>query len=87
MKHGERRRAQPREARKKVEVANDGNDAVRAELGDVLGATRQSVEADFRMEQVGGAQRDVAAADQQYPDHARFRPFTNRAVISHIAMP
>ena len=35
------------------------------------GAPRETVEADLRTEQVGGAQRDVAAANQQYPDHTR----------------
>jgi CDP-4-dehydro-6-deoxyglucose reductase len=44
---------------------------MRAQSGSVLGAAREAVEADLRMEQVGRAQRDIAAADQQYPDHAR----------------
>ena len=52
-----------------VEIADDGNDAVRAQLGDVLGAAREPVEAHLGREQAGGAQRDVAAADQEYPDH------------------
>ena len=34
------------------------------------GAARETVEPGVRTEQVGGAQRDVAAANQQYPDHA-----------------
>jgi hypothetical protein len=59
-----RRRAQPVETREAVEVADDGNDAVRAKLGDILDAARQPVEAHSGMEQAGRAQRDVAAADQ-----------------------
>ena len=64
MQYRERRRAQPVETREAVEVADDGNDAVRAKLGDILDAARQPVEAHFGMEQAGRAQRDVAAADQ-----------------------
>ena len=69
MQDGERRRAQAVEAREPVEVADDGNDAVRAQLRDILDAAREPVEAHLGMEQAGGAQCDVAAADQQYPDH------------------
>ncbi len=69
MQHGERCRAQAVEAPEAVEVADDGNDAVRAQLRDILDAARQSVETYLGMEQAGGAKRHVAAADQQYPDH------------------
>ena len=71
MQHRERRRAQAVQAREVVEVADDGDDAVRAQAGNVLGAAGETVESDLRMEQAGGAQRDIAAANQQYPDHAR----------------
>ena len=36
MQHRERRRAHSRERREVVEVADDGNDAVRAQPGNVL---------------------------------------------------
>ena len=71
MQHRKRRRANPLERLPPVEVADDGHDAVRAQPGNVLRPSRESVESDFRTEQVGGAQRDVAAANQQYPDHHR----------------
>ena len=64
MQDRERCRAQPVEAREAVEVADDGNDAMGAELrGGVLAAS-ESVEAHFGMKQAGRAQRHVAAADQ-----------------------
>src|SRR5215831_11548936 len=62
MKNGERRRAQAREAPQPVEITDDRDDAVRAQLRDILVAARESVEPDFGMEQSGGAQRHVAAA-------------------------
>ena len=64
MHHRERRSAQTVEASEPVEVAYDGNDAVRAQPGAVLGAARKPVEAHLGMEQAGRAQRDVAATDQ-----------------------
>ena len=64
MHHRERCSAQPVEAPQPVEVAYDGNDAVRAQPGAVLDAARKPVEAHFGMEQAGRAQRDVAATDQ-----------------------
>jgi len=69
MQNGERCRAQALEASQPVEVADDRDDAVRAQLRDILGAARQAVEPHLGMEQAGGAKRHVAAADQQYPDH------------------
>ena len=64
MQDGERRRAQPVEARETVEIADDGNDAVRAQPRGVFAAAGEPVEAHFGMEQAGRAQRHVAAADQ-----------------------
>mgnify|MGYP003397670384 CR=1 FL=1 len=64
MHHRERCRAQTVEAAEPVEVPDDGNDAVRAKLGDILDPPRKPVEAHFGMEQAGRAQRDVAATDQ-----------------------
>ena len=89
MQHRERRRAQPVERREAVEVADDGNDAVRAKLGDILDAARQAVEAHFGMEQARGAQRDVAAADQQYPDHplASFAPAHGAGLFESTSSP
>ena len=69
MQDGERRRAQALEAPQPVEIADDGNDAVRAQLRNVFVAARESVEPYLGMEQSGGPKRNVAAADQQYPDH------------------
>src|SRR6185369_10187236 len=64
MQNRKRRRAEPVETREAVEVADDGNDAVRAKLGYILDTARQPVEAHSGMEQAGRAQRDIAAADQ-----------------------
>ena len=69
MQHRERRRTQPTETREEVEIAHDGNDPVGTQARNVLGAACKTVKADLRMEQVGGAQRDIATANQQYPDH------------------
>ena len=69
MQNGERRSAQALEAPQPVEIADDGDDAVRTQLRDILDAARESVEPYLGMEQSGGAKRHVAAADQQYPDH------------------
>ena len=52
--------------------AEVGTITARAQPGNVLRTPREPVEADFRTEQVGGAQRDVAAANQQYPNHTRY---------------
>jgi hypothetical protein len=52
-----------------VEIADDRNDAVRAQLRDFLDAASQSVQPYLGMEQTGRAQRNVATADQQYTDH------------------
>jgi hypothetical protein len=73
MQYGERRRAQAPQRRVMVEVADDRNDAVRAQPGNVLGASREAVEAHLRTKQVGSSERHVTAADQQKPDH-RLRP-------------
>ena len=64
MHYGERRSAQTVEAAEPVEIAYDGNDAVRAQPGAVLDAARKPVEAHFGVKQAGRAQRDVAATDQ-----------------------
>jgi hypothetical protein len=64
MQYRERRRAEAVKAREAVEVADDGNDAMRAKLGAVLDAAREPVEAYFGMEQAGSAKRHVAAANQ-----------------------
>ena len=93
MQNGEGCRAQALEAPQPVEIANDRYDAVRAQLRDILGAARESVESDLGMEQSGGAQRHVAAADQQYPDHlvatCIVRAFARRATVksSVVVMP
>ena len=55
MKHRVRRRTQTVEAREAVEVPDDGHDAMRAKLGDILDAPREAVEANFGMEQARGA--------------------------------
>ena len=64
MQHPERRRAQPAQGRKAIEVADDRNNAVRAKPCAVLDAAGEAVEAYFGMEQAGRAKRHVAAADQ-----------------------
>jgi hypothetical protein len=69
VQNGEGCRAQALEAPQPVEIADDRDDAVRAQLRNILVAARESVESDLGMKQSGGAQRNVTAADQQYPDH------------------
>ena len=72
MQHREGRRAQATErSRRSSRSPTIGTMPWARSLGNVVGAAREAVETDLRTKQVGGAQRDVAAADQQYPDHAR----------------
>ena len=76
-----RRRLAPRSRSR-----DDRHDAVRAQLRHVVGAARQSVEARAAAQQRGRAQRDVTAADQQYPHHP-VDPIPRRAPSSAIAAP
>jgi len=55
MQNGERSRAEALEAPQPVEIADDRDDAVRAQLRDIIDAARESVESDLGMEQSGGA--------------------------------
>ena len=54
-----------------VQIADDGHDAALAQPDDVLGPAREAVEPDSAAQERGGTQCDVAAANQQYPDHSR----------------
>ncbi len=81
----ERRRAQALEARETIQVADNGNDAVRAQFRHVFGAPGQPVQANPRMEQIGSAQRDVTAADQEYADHAGGRMVSNWMLQANCA--
>ncbi len=67
MQHREGRRAQAGERPAIVEVADDRDDAVRAQLAHVVAIAREPVETRAMPQQIRGAQRDVAAADQQNP--------------------
>src|ERR1700694_3919190 len=69
MEHGERRGAQAIERGDAVEIADDRDDPVRAELRDLLATADESVQARATREQRGNAERDVSTANQQYPDH------------------
>jgi regulator of PEP synthase PpsR (kinase-PPPase family) len=71
VEHRVGRRAKPLQAVEVVEVADDRDDAVRTELPDVLDAARETLEANFAMQEARGAQRHIAAADQEYPHHVR----------------
>ena len=52
-----------------VKVTNDRDDAAAAQFGNILVPPRQAIQAHPAAQQFGGTQGDVAAADQQYPDH------------------
>src|SRR2546425_8978714 len=69
MEHGERCGAQAIERGDAVEIADDRDDPVRAELRDFLATADESVQARAAREQRGNAERDVSTANQQYPDH------------------
>ena len=58
-------------------------------FGDILDAAREPVEPGAACEQARGAQRHVAAADQQNPDHARVLRVRawRRTVERVVAMP
>ena len=68
MQDREWRGPQSFECRFTVKIADNRNDAVRAQPGDILGSTDKSVHASPAAQQIGSAQRDVATAYQQYPD-------------------
>jgi hypothetical protein len=74
VRYGKWRSTQTSEARESVQVADDGNDPVRAQARNVVATPHEPVESHLAAEQVGGAQRDVTTADQQNPDHARITP-------------
>ena len=69
MEHGERCGAQAIERGDAVEIADDRDDPVRAELRDFLATADESVQPRASREQRGNAERDVSTANQQYPDH------------------
>src|SRR3989442_11523623 len=69
MEHGERCGAQAIERGDAVEIADDRDDPVRAELRDFLATADESVQARAAREKRGNAERDVSTANQKYPDH------------------
>lgn len=69
MQHGEGCRPQSVKRRFTIEIADNRNDAVRAQTSDILGSTHESIHARPAAQQLGRAQRDIATAYQQYPDH------------------
>ena len=69
MQHAERCRTQAIERSRAIEVADDGYDAVEAQPGGFVAAARETVEPRAPGKQRRGAQRDVAATNQQNPDH------------------
>ena len=66
MQHAERRATEPFERAKVVEIADDGHDAMRAQLARFLGTTGQADQSHAAAQQLGGAQGDVTATDQEY---------------------
>ena len=85
----ERRGAQPVQTVERIEVADDRNDAVAAQLRNVLRTARQAVEPHPTAQKIGGAQRDVAATDQQDPDHRQpgVQSAANVRIRCHTRLP
>ena len=69
MQHGERRGSKPLQRCEAVEIAAERHDAVRAQPWYVVGTPREPVKARAPVPHVCDAKRDVAAADQQNPQH------------------
>jgi len=70
VKHGKRRCTQSIEAVQRVEIADDRYDAMAAQPRDVARPARETVKLRPPTQEIRGAQRDVAAANQQNPYHA-----------------
>jgi hypothetical protein len=60
---------EPREHPAIVEVACDRNHAALPQLPHVVAVARQARQAHALAQQVGDAQRDIAASHEQYPLH------------------
>ena len=85
VQNAERRGAQASQRCAAIEVADDGHDAVHAELRRFVAAARETVEPGAALEQRRGAQRNVTATDQQNPDHDRGAR-VSRAGSMHITI-
>jgi len=73
MQHRERRRPQPAERTAIVEIADERNDAMRAELAHVVTIAGKADQACAIAQAVGNAQRDIAASHDQYARHRAAR--------------
>ena len=69
MHDGERRGAQSIECIEAIQIADDRHDAAGTQLGNFVVAPREAVQSRAALEQRGGAERDISAANQQNPDH------------------
>jgi CDP-4-dehydro-6-deoxyglucose reductase len=78
-------RAHALEAAITVEVADDRDDTAMAQPSNVLRPSGEAIEPDSAPQQLGRAQSDVAAADQQYPYHSRAQRETT--LVADSAMP
>ena len=83
MQHREGRSAQAVQRGRSIQIAYDRHDAARAKLRDFVVAPSEAVQTRASAQQGGGAKRDVAAADQQNPDHSD--SIFTRAPIARLA--
>jgi hypothetical protein len=85
MQHRERRRPQPAERSAIVEIADERDDAMRAQLAHVVALARESDQVCAIAQAVGDAQRDIAASHDQYARHRAARaardPARERAML------
>jgi hypothetical protein len=73
MQHRERRRPQPAERRAVVEIADERNDAMRAQPAHVVAIAGDTDQVGAIAQAVGDAQRDIAASHDQYARHRAAR--------------
>ena len=69
MHDGERAEVEPRERAAIVEIAFDWHDAALTQLPHVVAVAREAHEPHAVPQQVGDAQRHVAASHEQHPLH------------------
>ena len=69
MQHRERRGPQPAERSAIVEISDERDDAMGAQLAHVVAIARESDQVCAIAEAIGDAQRDIAASHDQYARH------------------
>jgi hypothetical protein len=69
MQHRERRRPQPAERSAIVEISDERDDAMGAQLAHVVAIARESDQVCAIAKAIGDAQRDIPATHEQHPLH------------------